>query len=441
MKPSSHLLFMSLSLALSLGFFVPASQAADSPNIILILVDDLERGSVGCYGANQATPNIDQLANTGVRYETAWSMPVCTPNRVTLLTGQYPFRHGWTQHYDVAQLGGQGLSWQRFTTMAKLLREGGYETAIGGHWQINDLGKQPDALNQHGFQEYCVWADSAPKENKNDTRERHTRLLVNGKLEKTLNRAGRINSFLIDFATRNRNQPFFIYYPMLLESVPPSESKNTKTLQPLEQINLQATRIARMDQLIGNLINAIDVSGQQKETMILLTGTNISTVENRILEDENEQAKSRASDHSVRVPLIVHGPAVVSGGRVSRDLVDFTDFYPTLLELAGLRTPDQLSLDGKSLVPSLRGSENPYQKRSWIYSQVGDIRMIRDWEHLIDTSGNFHNLLKDPLQQNEVSPLDKIAPGRRQRLQMLMDRLPEDADSPFPEYTQHHSNK
>ena len=441
MKPLPHLPSLGLSLALSFGLFMTASQAADSLNIILILADDLERGSVGCYGAKQATPNIDQLAKTGVRYETAWSMPACTPNRVTLLTGQYPFRHGWTQHYDVARLGGQGLSWQRFTTVAKLLRDGGYETAIGGHWQINDLGKQTDALNQHGFQEHCVWANSAPQEIGTGLRKRPTRLLINGKPEKTPNRAERINSFLIDFATRNRNQPFFIYYPMLLESVPSPEPKRTKKLQPLEEINLQAARIARMDQLIGNLINAIDANGLREDTMILLTGSNISTVENRDLERDNELAQARATDRGVHVPLIVRGPMVTGRGRVSRDLVDFTDFYPTLLDLAGIKTPEQLSLDGRSFVPSLQGSGDPYEKRSWIYSQVGAFRMIRDWEHMIDTNGSFHDLLKDPLQQNKVSSLDKIAPGRRQRLQMLMDRLPEDADSPFPEYSQHHSKK
>ena len=325
--------------------------------------------------------------------------------------------------------------------MAKLLRDGGYETAIGGHWQINDLGKQTDALNQHGFQEHCVWADATSQETGTDLRKRHTQLLINGKPEKSPNRAEVINSFLIDFATRNRNQPFFIYYPMLLESIPSPEPKETKTLQPLKKINLQATKIARMDQLIGNLINAIDANGLREDTIILLTGSNISTVENRSLERDSELAQARTTDRSVHVPLIVRGPTVTNRGRVSLDLVDFTDFYPTLLELAGIKTPGQLSLDGRSFVPSLQGSGDPYEKRSWIYSQVGAFRMIRDWEHMIDTNGSFHDLLKDPLQQNKVSSLDKIAPGRRQRLQMLMDRLPEDADSPFPEYSQHHSKK
>jgi hypothetical protein len=88
----------------------------------------------------------------------------------------------------------------------------------------------------------------------------------------------------------------------------------------------------------------------------------------------------------------------------------------------------------------LRGSEDPFEKRNWIFSQLGDFRMIRDWEHILDSSGNFHDLTKDPLQQNEVSPLDKIAPGRRQRLQMILDRFPKNAAPPFTEFEERHQS-
>ena len=134
-----------------------AALASEKPNIILIMVDDMGRDWVSCYGAKHPTPNIDQLAKQGVRYETAWCTPICTPTRVTLLTGQYPYHHGWIQHYDVPRWGGAGLRTDRFTTFARHLRDAGYATAIGGKWQINHLGKQPDILKQHGFDEHCVW--------------------------------------------------------------------------------------------------------------------------------------------------------------------------------------------------------------------------------------------------------------------------------------------
>ena len=132
-------------------------QDAKRPNIIFIMVDDMGRDWISCYGAKHQTPNIDRLAKEGLRYETAWCNPICTPTRVTLLTGQYAFRHGWTHHYDVARKGGDGLKWTRFTTFARVVRNAGYRTAIAGKWQINNLRRQPDALNQHGFDEHCVW--------------------------------------------------------------------------------------------------------------------------------------------------------------------------------------------------------------------------------------------------------------------------------------------
>ena len=134
----------------------------------------------------------------------------------------------------------------------------------------------------------------------------------------------------------------------------------------------------------------------------------------------------------------MRAPFLTQGGIVSRDLIDFTDLYPTFLELAGIATPKNLKLDGRSFVPSLRGSKDPFEKRSWIYSQIGNFRMIRDWHHFLDNRGAFHDMNKDPLQQQKVSPQDKIAPGRRQRLQMILKRFPANAPALFPEFKTKH---
>ena len=82
--------------------------------------------------------------------------------------------------------------------------------------------------------------------------------------------------------------------------------------------------------------------------------------------------------------------------------------------------------------PALRGDEDPFKKRSWIYSQIGDFRMIRDWYHIIDNKGAFHNLLKDPRQEREVNPQDKIAPGRPSAVTDDSGSFPEKCTSPFP---------
>ena len=411
------------------------------PNIILVMVDDMGRDWLGCYGAKHETPHVDRLAMEGIRYETAWSTPVGTPTRVTLLTGQYPFRHGWTQHYDVPRWGGQGLSWKQFTTVAQALRQGGYATAIGGTWQINHLGRQPLALQHHGFNEHCVWPGGEAGRTETASRYWDGQLMINGQRETVRYAPDRINEFLIDFLRRHRDQPFFIYYPMLLACGPHDATPGNADDPPAEMQGLYAGQVTYMDQLVGNLIKAVDQAGLRERTLIVFTGDNGSAVAGTLGDLPYAKGMGRVADQGVHVPLVVRAPFLTTGGRVSRDLIDFTDFYPTFLQLAGVQAPEQIPLDGKSFVPSLRGSEDPFEKRSWIFTQFGDVRMIRDWQHIIDTQGSFHDLQKDPLQQKKVSPLDKIAPGRRQRLEMILKRFPSDSEAPFPEYAERYPGK
>jgi len=412
--------------------------AAQKPNIIFIMVDDMGRDWVSCYGAKHQTPNIDQLAKEGVRYQTAWCTPICTPTRVTLLTGQYPCHHGWVQHYDVPRWGGAGLRANRFTTFARLLREGGYATVIGGKWQINHLGKEPDALKKHGFDEHCVWP--GVEEGKPGTQERFWNglLVTNGKRSKVPYGPDTINDFLIDYIKRHKDDPFLVYYPMLLTHGPHTTTPMNKANAPDGKPALYAGNVTYMDHLVGKLVAAVDKLGLKERTLIVFTGDNGSASSGTLNGEPYPKGKGRQADWGAHVPFIVRAPFLNKGGVVSRDLIDFTDLYPTFLDLAGVTPPKTLKLDGKSFVPSLRGDEDPFKKRSWIYSQIGDFRMIRDWYHIVDNKGAFHNLLKDPRQEQKVSPQDKIAPGRRQRLQMILDRFPKNAPAPFLEFKAKH---
>ncbi|MEC9092608.1 MAG: sulfatase-like hydrolase/transferase [Planctomycetota bacterium] len=432
--------FASLFLTIYFGLLSPGF-ATDSPNIILIMVDDMGRDWVSCYGAQCQTPKVDQLAKQGVRYETAWCMPICTPTRVTLLTGQYPFRHGWVQHYDVPRWGGLGLSWNRFTTFARILRDQGYATAIGGKWQINHLGNQADALQRHGFQEHCVWPGVEAGNPETESRYWKGHLVINGDRQNVPYGPDKINEFLIDFIRRKKEKPFLIYYPMLLTHGPHTTTPGNTANPPEGKPALYADNVRYMDQLVGQLVQAVDDQGLTKNTMVIFTGDNGSASSGVLNGKPYPKGKGRQADWGAHVPLIVRAPFLTDGGRVSRDLVDFTDLYPTILEVAKTKAPQGITLDGISLVASLRGSDDPFEKRSWIYSQIGDFRMIRDWQHILTNRGDFHDLIKDPRQENEVSPLDKIAPGRRQRLQMLLDRFPKDAAAPFPEFSEKHKPK
>ena len=117
------------------------NNSATPPNILLIVVDDLGKEWISCYGSDEiSTPNIDQLAKTGTKFTNFYGMPQCTPTRVTFLTGQYPFRHGWVNHWDVPRWGGEAHFDETMNpSIAIEMKNAGYKTCIAGKWQIDDF--------------------------------------------------------------------------------------------------------------------------------------------------------------------------------------------------------------------------------------------------------------------------------------------------------------
>ena len=414
-------------------------QTAKRPNIIFIMVDDMGRDWISCYGARHQTPNIDRLAKEGLRYETAWCNPICTPTRVTLLTGQYAFRHGWTHHYDVARNGGDGLKWTRFTTFARVVRSAGYRTAIAGKWQINNLRRQPDALNQHGFDEHCVWPGAEQGFPETEQRYFNGSIMTNGQRETVPFGPDTINTFACDFVRRHKDQPFLLYYPMLLTHGPFGATPLNKDNPPQEKATSYAGYVTYMDRLVGRLIDAVDKAGLKQNTVIIFTGDNGSSSPGTLHGKPYKKGKGQEADWGVHVPFIVRAPSLVpQAGLATRDLVDFTDMYPTFVELSGATLPAGVPLDGKSLVPSISGDDDPFKKRNWIYSQIGTFRMVRDWQYLLDNREGFYqlsdgrNAATDLLQtKNLFTSQERVIPGRRARLQKILDRFPPNAGSPF----------
>jgi arylsulfatase A-like enzyme len=411
------------------------------PNIILIMVDDMGRDWVSCYGSDHQTPNIDRLAKQGRRYTTAWCMPICTPTRVTLLTGQYPFRHGWTQHYDVPRWGGDGLSWTSFTTFARVLREAGYATGIGGKWQVNDFRAQPEALKRHGFDEHCVWTGAEKGHPETEQRYWNGSIMTNGKRNSVPYGPDTISDFAIDFVQRHREKPFLFYYPMLLTHGPFGSTPLNKDNPPQEKQEQYAGFVSYMDHLVGRLTQAVDKAGIAERTMIVFVGDNGSSAPGTLDGELYEKGKGQRADKGVHVPFIVRAPFLIpQAGLYSNDLVDFTDLYPTFVELARAKLPEGVTLDGKSLVPSLSGDEDPFKKRNWIYTQIGDFRMVRDWQYVLDNQQGFYKILADPLQaRNLFTSKERVIPGRRARLQKILDRFPPNAAPPFPEFGERHA--
>ena len=412
------------------------------PNVILIMADDMGRDWVSCYGADHKTPNVDRLAAGGVRFNNVWCTPICTPTRIELLTGLYPCRTGWVKHHDVPRWGGKGFDWDKFTCWARVLRDAGYATAVGGKWQVNDFRQFPDALKLHGFDEHCMWTGyetgNAPP---SDERYWDAYLMTNGKREIHQGQYGPtvINDFVIDFIKRHKSQPFLVYYPML-------EPHGPHVPTPLNRDDAEsgekgkdkawayAGQVTHVDHLVGTVMETLDELGIAQKTMLVFTCDNGSAASGRLSGQAYPKGKGKVANWGANVPFIVRAPFLTGTnvGRASDDLIDFTDVYPTLVELAGAKMPGRSALDGRSFLGLIDGTARAQDKRTWIYSQLGNGRMVRDQRFLLDDRGDLYDLEADPLQEESLAEsADPEVSAARERLGKVLAGTPPDAGPPF----------
>ncbi|MEN8228069.1 MAG: sulfatase-like hydrolase/transferase, partial [Bacteroidota bacterium] len=202
------------------------SNSEKRPNIIFIMADDMGKEWVSAYGSEDVvTPNIDRLAQSGMRLDNVYAMPQCTPTRVTLLTGQYPFRHGWINHWDVPRWGGGAhFDKELNPSLGRVMKEAGYKTLTVGKWQINDYRVQPDAMTEHGFDDYCMWTGfetgNPPSAERYYDPYIHTK--EGSRTYKGAYGPDLFTDYVINFLRENREEPMFIYYPMVLVHNPPN---------------------------------------------------------------------------------------------------------------------------------------------------------------------------------------------------------------------------
>ena len=355
-------------------FISISSCAFNKPNIIFILLDDLGKEWIGCYGAeNIKTPNIDQLASSGIKFSNVYSMPQCTPSRVCFLTGQYPFRNGWVNHWDVPRWGLGYFDWNKNPSIGRVMKSAKYKTAIAGKWQINDFRIQPYALIKHGFDEYCMWTggetDPLSEHHTSISDERYWNPYIHTKTgSKTY--SGKFgpdiyNQFILDFISDNKNNPFFIYYPMTLPHGPLVHTPlDMKAKTKLEK---HKAMVHYIDFLIGKLVNHLDENQLTERTLIVFTsdnGTagNISNSRNGI---QIKGGKMKTTENGVNMPFIVSWPGHIPDNKKSDALIDFSDLLPTFAELADAELEEGYTYDGISFVSSLL---NPKKNtsRNWI---------------------------------------------------------------------------
>ncbi|MEN8254849.1 MAG: sulfatase-like hydrolase/transferase [Verrucomicrobiota bacterium] len=382
-------------------------QAGKEPlNIILIMADDLGYETIGANGGESyKTPHLDRLAASGARFEHCYAQPLCTPSRVQIMTGKYNVRN-YTKF---------GVLPRNETTFAHLLKEAGYATCIAGKWQ---LGKEKDSPRHFGFDGALLWQHTRSGRMRKDgvhydKRYENPQLERNGEKESYHNgeyAPDLMVDFICEFIEKNKDGPFLVYYPMILTHcpfvpTPHSEDWNPESLgSPSYKGDAKyfGDMVSYMDGLVGRIANEVEAQGLSEKTVILFTGDNgtDSPVVSLLNGREVAGGKSKTTDAGTRVPLIVHGPGFIKSG-VINDLIDFTDFLPTICELTDIDlTAERPVLDGRSFLPQLLGKEgNPRQYvYSW-YSRSGkeeEARVFaRTHQYKLYRNGDFFDLQQD----------------------------------------------
>ena len=425
-----------LGVAATMPLTAYAEVTQNKPNIILIMADDLGYECIGANGGTSyQTPVLDGLAKSGMRFEHCYSQPLCTPSRVQIMTGIYNVRN-YTKFGELDR---------KQTTFAHLLKKAGYATCIAGKWQ---LGKDKDAAQHFGFDQSCLWQHTRGGRSQEggktiDRRFVNPLLEYNGEEKEFTNGEygpQLCTDFICDFIDKNKEKPFLVYYPMILTHCPFDPTPDSSDWDPkrLGSTSYKGDRrdhqrcfgdmLSYADKLVGQIVSQLEESGVRDNTLILFTGDNgtdqpiVSTLNGT----EVAGGKGKMTDAGTRVPLITNWPGVIPGGKVSTDLVDFSDFLPTLCETAGVSIPGTLTIDGRSLLPQLKGQRgNP---REWIYCWYsrggkGDVQeSARNRQYKLYRTGKFYDVSKDVLEQNALAELSTEEQQVRTMLQQVLDQ-------------------
>jgi arylsulfatase A len=395
-------LFILVPAMLSLAALVYADQR---PSILLIMADDLGYECVGAYGGRSyRTPNLDALAAGGMRFDNCFSTPKCSPSRVTILTGRYTVR--------------TTMKWGHIPkdeiTFGHVLGQAGYATALAGKWQLGRIVDDPKRVQRFGFQESAVWAWHEgprywqPMIYRNDKRMTDIRDRYGPEV---------YTDFLIEFMEQKKNRPFLAYYPMCLTHYP---KRNEPAPEDRPHLSF-AEMVSSMDAMVGKLTDALDRLELRDRTLILCTADNGSpTSEVSQLGDRKVKGgKAKLTDNGTRVPLIAHWPGTVPGGKTNDDLIDFTDFLPTLAELAGAELPADVVVDGHSFAAQLRGKKgNP---REWVFTEWSGKAWVRDKRWKLYRSGQLYDMKRDPEEKHPLPEHEAL--DVRERLGAVMKRL------------------
>ncbi|MDW7695582.1 sulfatase [Flammeovirgaceae bacterium SG7u.111] len=394
------------------------------PNIIFILADDLGWTQLGCYGSEYyQTPNIDKLAAKGMKFTNAYAAAaVCSPTRASIMTGKYPARLKLTDFIPGNAAADHTLLeplWQKFLpleeiTVAEALKPKGYTTALFGKWHLSKEKTSPesDAFNpdKQGFDEFFI--TYKPK---------------NGEKKEDAHNVKAITSRSLSFIEKNAEKPFLLFvshnsiHDPLTESsetiakyekkAGAGEEKNNPTIGAVIEI---------LDNSVGQIVQKVEELGLEEHTMIVFFSDNGGK------EAHASQAPLRAGkgwlyEGGIREPLIVRWDKNIEAGSTSEAQVISTDFFPTLLNVAGQDSIQVENLDGEDMLPVLQNTGSISRKSLyWHYPHYhegsgmrpagalrkGDYKLIFWYEKYITGANDqveLYNLKNDIGEEHDLA--------------------------------------
>ncbi len=455
-----------LAILVSVYLLLPSVfVAADRPNIILIMADDLGMESLECFGGTSfKTPTFNRLATEGMRFTRCFSQPICTPSRNKIMTGRSNARN----------YRGFGMLDKNEITFGTLMKSAGYRTAIAGKWQLtggggstgtkDGKGSYPDDC---GFDETCMWAydrdvtkhqaeqyySKFPEGQKQKmSRFWYPGILKNGRLMDTdENDFGPdiYSNFLLDFIDRNHESPFFVYYPMTLTHnpfVPMPITSGVDQMSLSEKLSSETRNFPDMVRYTGLLVERIlkklDQLGIAENTLVIFTSDN-GNYRSLVYEMNGRTViggKGLPLDAGLHAATMAWWKGKIQPGSTCDDLIDFSDFFSTIAEAGQAEIPSDRVIDGRSFLARLEGQSYvgpTYTPRSAIFVHYDkdpekdepDFRRVRfafDGRYKLYLDGRMFDLSRDI---EELSPMDLAGAdtevlSTRTSLQQVLDQMP-----------------
>lgn len=378
------------------------------PNILVFLVDDMGWGDPGVYGGGEAvgaaTPNIDRLAEEGLRLTSVYSQPLCTPSRATLLTGRLPVRHGLLRPPQIGEKGGM----EGEVTIASLLSDAGYYTALSGKWH---LGESP--INQpqyNGFDEYygflgstknyTEWRDPRINPSLSNNPEIVESIQNNPNFITTLVKARRNqphealyeldipaianididmmnNSIDVIKRMKNKENPWFLYHSfgkVHYDNYPADGFKGRSQAKGTYQ-----DAVVEVDYIVGQVIKVLEETGQAENTLVFFTSDN--GPEDDTWPDSGQTpfrgGKMSTWEGGVRVPGIAWWPGMIEPGQVSDGLFDLADLFMTFAGMAQTKVPTDRYIDGVDQTSFLLATDGESNREAVYYYMLDKFSAIR----------------------------------------------------------------